>query len=630
MDHVLLPPKERTLAYRPGIDGMRAIAVLGVVFYHAGFGPPAGFVGVDVFFVISGFLITSLLEAELKATGRIDLSAFYARRVRRLLPALGIVLTATLVFSFVFLSYGELTSAVQSAAASVVFGANVFFQYTTGNYFGPNVNHLPLLHLWSLGVEEQYYLVWPMTLLAMRRIFPRGRRTIFAVLSLSSLAFAEWALYHGSQASFYAMPSRWWELSLGALAAWVPTNAQRTTRWESWLGALLVILAMVIPTKHFPGLGALPAVVGTALLLHDSSTEGGTWRILSSGPLVVIGRISYPFYLWHWPILALAAVVIPGDIDLLTKAALVFAAFLLAAGTWRWLERPVHAIQTTLPRHLAGATLITCIAIALLLVQVADATRSSPPPSDPGTIAERDMPQNMAGCHNLSIQPEHLPDESACVLGGNAPPTVAIWGDSHALAFQPFATLLAVREKKTAIGYSRDACAPAVDYNNGKQPIDVVRCRNFNAAVFKRVETMDTVILASRWPTTGDREFSTDLNMTVDQLSSHVRHVYLLGATPDLPADVPDCIRRHVLASCEISRDAFVAQSSMVRDLLTSISAKHRNVTYIETIDFFCNQRTCPGVRDGVALYWDNNHISSSAATAFGRKFLKEKADREL
>lgn len=630
MDHIPLPPKERTFAYRPGIDGMRAIAVLGVVFYHAGFGPPAGFVGVDVFFVISGFLITSLLEAELKATGRIDLSAFYARRVRRLLPALGIVLTATVVSSFVFLSYGELTSALQSAAASVVFGANVFFQYTTGNYFGPNVNHLPLLHLWSLGVEEQYYLVWPMSLLAVRRISLRGRRTIFAVLALGSLAFAEWALYHGSQAAFYAMPSRWWELSIGALAAWAPTSTHRTNRWESWLGALLVIVAMVIPTKHFPGLGALPAVIGTALLLHASSTEGGAWKILSCAPLVFIGRISYPFYLWHWPLLALAAVAIPGDITLLTKAALVFAAFLLAASTWRWLERPVHAMPMPAPRRLAGAALLTCVSVAALLAQVADATRSSPPSADPGAIAERDMPPNMARCHNLSIQPDHLPDESACVLGGNAPPTVAIWGDSHALAFQPFATALAVRQKKTAIAFSRDACAPAVNYDNGERPTPVARCRNFNAAVLKRVETMDTVILASRWPAPGDRDFAADLDMTVDQLSSHVSHVYLLGATPDLPANVPDCIRRHVLTSCEISRDVFVTQSAMVRALLTSISKRHRNVTYVETIDFFCNQLTCPGVRNGMALYWDNNHISSSAAAAFGRTFLSEKADRGL
>lgn len=613
---------ERTLAYRPGIDGMRAIAVLGVVLYHAGFGPPAGFVGVDVFFVISGFLITSLLEAELAATGRIGLAAFYARRVRRLFPALSIVLVVTVAASVAVLSYGELTSALQSAAASVVFGANIFFQYTTGDYFGPNVNHLPLLHLWSLGVEEQYYLLWPVALLFARRLPLSARRAVFVFFALASLAFAEWSLSRGTQAAFYSMPSRWWELSLGALVAWTPVTGHRVGRWESWAGTLVIVAAMAIPTKHFPGVGALPATLGAALLLHASTVKGGAWGLLSSRPMVLIGKVSYPFYLWHWPLLALAAVAIPGDIPAPTRAALVLAALLLAAATWRWVERPVHLIPMALPRRLVGATLLTCVALAVLVVQVADATRSTPPSNDPGAIAERDMPANMDHCHNLSIRPDQLPDETACVLGGDAPPKVAIWGDSHALAFQPFATAVAIGEGRTAIAYSRDACAPAIDYDNGERPVAVARCRSFNAAALLRAETMDTVILASRWPAPADRDFAADLTATVDQLSSHVRHILIIGATPDLPASVPDCIRRNSLKSCEVPREQFIAQSSAVRALLTSIAMRHPNVTYVEPIDFFCNQKTCPGVRNGLALYWDSNHISSSAAAVFGREFV--------
>jgi peptidoglycan/LPS O-acetylase OafA/YrhL len=627
-----LPPlrKERNLAYRPGIDGMRAIAVLGVVLYHAGFGPPAGFVGVDVFFVISGFLITSLLEAELAATGRIDLAAFYARRVRRLFPALGIVLAVTVAASVAILSYGELTSALQSAAASVVFGANVFFQYTTGDYFGPNVNHLPLLHLWSLGVEEQYYLLWPVALVLARRLPLSARRAVFVALALASLAFAEWSLYRGSQAAFYAMPSRWWELSLGALVAWAPAPGHRAGRWESWTGTLIVLAAIAIPTKHFPGVGALPATLGAALLLHASAVEGGAWRVLSSRVMILIGKVSYPFYLWHWPLLALAAVAIPGGIPAPTRAALVLAAFLLAAGTWRWVERPVHLISMALPRRLVGATLLTCVALAVLVVQVADATRSAPPSNDPGAVAERDMPANMNHCHNLSIRPAQLPDERACVLGGTAPPRVAIWGDSHALAFQPFATAVAIGEGKTAIAYSRDACAPALGYDNGERPVAVARCKSFNAAVLLRAEAMDTVILASRWPAPGERDFAADLTATVDQLSPHVRRIFIIGATPDLPASVPDCIRRNSLHSCEVTREQFITQSSAVRALLTSLSKRHPNVTYVETTDFFCNQRTCPGVRNGMALYWDTNHVSSSAAARFGREFVTRKTTDEL
>jgi peptidoglycan/LPS O-acetylase OafA/YrhL len=609
---------------------MRAIAVLGVVLYHAGFGPPAGFVGVDVFFVISGFLITSLLEVELTSTGRIDIAAFYARRVRRLLPALGLVLVATVAASFLVLSYEALTSALQSAAASVLFAANIFFQYTTGNYFGPNVNHLPLLHLWSLGVEEQYYLLWPVALLLARQMPIAARRLIFGACALASLAFAEWALYRGSQAAFYAMPSRWWELSIGALVAWAPAPTLRSAQRVSWAGLVLVMVAMAVPTRHFPGVGALPATLGGALLLYASTGAGGAWTILSSRAMVFIGRVSYPFYLWHWPLLAFAGSAFPGDVPAATRCALVLAAFLLAVATWRWLERPLHRTPLPVPRRLVGATFVTCIAVAVLVVQVADATRSSPPAGDPGSVAARDMPANIDSCHNLSIRPVQLPDETSCVLGGHAPPKVAIWGDSHALAFQPFATAIAQREGKTAIAYSRDACAPAVDYDNGERELAVARCREFNAAVLRRAETMDTVIFASRWPAPGDRNLAADLAKTVDTLVPHVRRIFVIGPTPDLPGDVPDCLRRDALHACELARTEFIARSAAVRDMLTAISIRHANVTYVEPIDFFCNKDTCPGVRNGMALYWDDNHVSSTAAAAFGRAFVVSKPPDEL
>lgn len=624
-------PRNHGLAYRPGIDGMRAIAVLGVVLYHAGFGPPGGFVGVDVFFVISGFLITSLLEAELERSGRIDLAGFYARRVRRLLPALGVMLLATAAASFAILSpYGELSAALRSAAASSVFAANIFFQYTTGGYFGPNVNHLPLLHLWSLGVEEQYYLLWPVALLLARRLPLNARRTVFAACALGSLAFAEWALYHGSQAAFYAMPSRWWELSLGALVAWAPAAPAQRGRWESMAGLLLVLAAMAFPTTHFPGIGALPATLGAALLVHASTVEGGAWRVLAAKPMVLIGQVSYPFYLWHWPLLALASVAIPGDVPGMMRAALVLAGLLFALGTWRWIEKPLHGVRIALPRKLVTATLTTSVALALLLVQVADVVKTSPPSRDPATLASQDMPANIGRCHANSLTPAKLPDEADCTLGGKGIPRIVIWGDSHALAFQPFATALALREGKIAIAYSRDACAPAVDYDNGERPADAASCKAFNAVAFDRAKTMDTVILASRWPKPGDRDFGNDLTATIDALAPHVRRIFVIGATPDLPSAVPECMYRHNLKACELPRRSFMERSAAIRAVLSSLPTRHSNVVYVEPVDFFCGEDTCPGVRNDMALYWDNNHISSTAAKAFGQAFVSSKTDSEL
>jgi len=618
---------DQTLRYRPGIDGIRAIAVLGVVLYHAGIGPPGGFVGVDVFFVISGFLITSLLEIELGATGRIDIAAFYARRARRLLPALGIVLTATVAASFFILSYGELKAALQSAAASVVFGANIFFQYTTGDYFGPDVNRLPLLHLWSLGVEEQYYLAWPVALWLSRRLPLSGRCAVFLSGAFASLSFSEWALYQGSQAAFYAMSSRWWELSLGALIAWTPCPGPRSSRWENWVGLALIGVAMSAPTHHFPGIGALPATVGAGLLLHSSASKEGAWRMLSSRPMVLIGRISYPLYLWHWPLLALGTAAWPGQLPPSTRCALILIALVLAATTWHWVERPVHRTQVVAPRRLIGAAIVASTAMAILATQLASLTPASPPPRDPGAAAEQDAPTNFRLCNNRMTTPAALPDEAVCVLGGTAPPRVAIWGDSHAMAFQPFAIAIAHRVGKTAIAYSRDACTPTVDHDSGQAALFISRCRDFGELALRRAETMDTVILSARWPGAPSAEFTASFSAMIDQLSGHVSHVIIIGPTPDLPASVPDCLRKASPHVCEVTRSAFVAKSAAIRQLLSSFPALHANVAYVEPLDFFCNQTVCPGVRDGMPLYWDDNHISWTAAVAFASQYLAHNAN---
>lgn len=620
--------KQRALGYRPGIDGLRAIAVLGVVLYHADLGPRAGFVGVDIFFVISGFLITSLLGDELEATHRIDLAAFYARRVRRLMPALCIMLTVTIPACFVILSpYGELTSALQSAAASLVFAANVFFQMTTGDYFGPNIAHLPLLHLWSLGVEEQYYLLWPIGLLAFRKSPLAIRRTVFAICAIASFAFAEWMISRGSQAAFYSMPSRWWELSLGALAAWAPATDERWGRWQGWGGTALVILAMALPSRHFPGAGALPATLGAALLMHASSLKGGAWRVLGSRPLVFVGRVSYPFYLWHWPLLALTSAAYPGGVAAPLRACLIVVGFVLAVCTWRWIELPARRLKLVRPMQLLAATLVATMATSLVIVEARDAFAPDPPPTDPAIIAERDMPANRFDCHARGDQEPALPNLANCTLGGRDAPRIAIWGDSHALAFQPFAVALAARFSTTAIGFTRDACAPIIGYENGKSPKEASRCRTFNAIVLPKVEAMDTVILAARWPSPLQNAFSDDLTATVDQLAQRVRRVFIIGATPDMPASVPDCIRRSALNSCEQPRTIFVARSAAVRQLLQLQATRHPNVTYVEPIDFFCNDLTCPGVRENVALYWDDNHISSTAAAAFATGFLRKEME---
>ena len=334
------------IAYRPEIDGLRAIAVVAVVLYHAGFGFHAGLVGVDVFFVISGYLITSLLFRERETTGRINLTAFYARRVRRIVPALVVVVVATVIASAFKLSpFGEIRQTAQSGAASLLFVANIFFQAHTGGYFDPSAERMPLLHLWSLGVEEQFYLLWPLGLIALLGSLHKATFAIVGICGLVSLALTEFLIYGHPQAAFYQMPARFWELALGGLIALKPAGRLVDGRMPAAVGAMIVLAATLIPIGHFPGIGALPAVFGAGLLLyaiHGSSRLGWTGAVLRSRPMVFFGLISYSLYLWHWPLLALERATHAGQLSIELRAMICAISVVLAWLSCCFIERPLR------------------------------------------------------------------------------------------------------------------------------------------------------------------------------------------------------------------------------------------------------------------------------------------------
>ena len=341
------------IRYRRDIDGLRAIAVLAVVAYHAGLGG-AGYVGVDVFFVISGYLITSLLLQEHAATGTIDLLAFYARRVRRIVPAAVLVVLATLGATMALLSAGQVAETANSAGAALVFVANVYFQVNSGGYFDGPAERLPLLHLWSLSVEEQFYLAWPALLLLTRS------RKAFVVLALASLALAEFWIARGSDAAFYQTPARFWELAAGGIVAASPARA--LPRWALPAGLVATLAACVVALPHFPGLGALPAVLGASLLI--AAVHGGASNaFLASRPMVGIGLVSYSLYLWHWPLLALyRATTIEQALPV--RLALCAVALLLAIATWRYVEQPFRRMRWPEARTVGvGAALSLVLAL---------------------------------------------------------------------------------------------------------------------------------------------------------------------------------------------------------------------------------------------------------------------------
>lgn len=572
------------IAYRPEIDGLRAVAVVAVVAYHAGL-VPAGFVGVDVFFVISGFLITRLLTEELRQTGRIDFLQFYARRARRILPAAVLVVGATLALAIALLPTG-LAEVADSAAAASVFGANFYFQSVTGGYWSAAAETMPLLHLWSLSVEEQFYLLWPLFLLLVRRPF-----AWLVGVAIVSFALAEALSWTYPQAAFYQMPARAWELALGGIVAVRPLNLPR---WAGVAGLGIVLVSCVVPLPHFPGVGALPAVVGSALLIA-AIHAGQRVRVLEWRPIVFVGLVSYSFYLWHWPLLAIDRALRVGDAPLSMRLVLCTVAFALAAVSYRYVETPFRRMRWPKGRTVAIGTAISA-SLALAACGYSLHVRNAPANPERLDVAP-------TGCHAGK-------GEQATIKCRPTPESrVGIWGDSMAFAWSPLAWQLDPK----AAAFTRDGCDPFVGYlQDNPLPADV-RCRDFNRQAAVEAIKLDTVILAAWWP----EDASLDaLASTLDALRP-VRRVVILGPSPHMRDAVPVCIRHHAEALCAIPRAQFDAESAPVLAKLRVLAATYSNVEVVDVADHFCTANTCPPVKEGVPLYWDTHHVTATVARSF-------------
>lgn len=603
------------IAYRREIDGLRAIAVLAVVLYHAGVPPVAGFVGVDIFFVISGYLITALLLREHALTRRIDLLAFYARRVRRIFPAAATVVLAVLGLAYALLPGTAMMQTAHSAGAAAVFGANFFFQATTGGYFDASSDRMPLLHLWSLSVEEQFYFLWPALLIVLLRWKPKAFAPIVGGLGLASFVLAEVLIQTNPEAAFFQMPARFWELAAGGLVAALPVRALPV--WVPTGATMLALAACFIPLDHFPSIGVMPAVVGAALLLAAINGGGnlgpaGTW--LRSRPMVGVGLISYSLYLWHWPLLALysATTIGPGS----TQIRLTFCALavLLAMASYRYVEQPLRRIGSSRRVVILGVGTMVAMVIGTTVL----ANSVAPTPAD---MAANDFPQNRQLCHYMNTDTDFPRQGCESIPGQSA--KVALWGDSMALAWEPLAVELGTRARMSAIDYSRDACPPALGFLASRAMTSDKKCRDWNMQVFERARSMDTVILAGRWDVSfqSDRQaLEAGLRATLEGLI-HVRRVLVLGPTPELPDEVPRCLQANNIGACAVSRSAFNANSQTSRDFLKQLVQHYPNAEYVEPADWLCTATVCPAIKDGIALYWDSHHVSTTAARAFAAVF---------
>jgi peptidoglycan/LPS O-acetylase OafA/YrhL len=370
--------------FRPDIEGMRAVAVGLVLLYH-GFHAPftGGFVGVDVFFVISGFLITNLLLHEKARTGGISVSRFYARRVRRILPAATLVVLATVFASYRWLGFIAGNEIADDAKWAAVFTANIHFGLLGTDYLGSKLPPSPLQHMWSLGVEEQFYLVWPALLLALMVLVKGARQRIALAISLPVIigVSVAWSVIQtGSNATwaYFSPLTRAWELALGALVAVLATVAARVR--PSWLiellslcgiGGIIVSALVLNSSTHYPGSAVILPVVSTALLIAAGCANPRTLvgRALAVGPMQWIGARSYSLYLWHWPFLIIAAEYLGHDLSAMQSTGLLVLAVAATAITYRLIENPVRGARVLATR----TTLTLAIGVVLIVVTVATA-----------------------------------------------------------------------------------------------------------------------------------------------------------------------------------------------------------------------------------------------------------------
>ena len=639
--------------YRKDIDGLRTIAVFLVILNHAGFSFfSGGFIGVDVFFVISGFLITGIIFPKI-IDNTFNFSWFLSRRIKRLMPVLFFVIFITCIAATLLMFPKDLMKFYYSIIWVTLYAGNFFFWKEHGGYFDGNSQEVPLLHTWSLAIEEQYYIVWPIFLILIIKFLGVKRTLVLSIVScLAAIILSQWGTEITLGAAYYLLPTRFFELMIGSCLAmfwgYLPNASQSIRNILSIIGAILIFGSALILTKYhaFPGYNALYSVIGTALIIYSST--GWFNKLLTFKPVVFTGNISYSLYLWHWPVFSLltySAIEKTLSIQLASIAVI----YIISIASWKYIEEPFRNVklQSFKSVFLKMYFLPAAALITIAIVGISNngySSRFSAQTVDMENALNSYSSQSRKNCHSAFRNSNTLPN-NVCTFPLDRDITkkanVFIIGDSHANHFVPFLMPLISDAKLVGQDYTLDRCVPIYNLSWGSNDHMANKCKNRNLLAYQYIaeNNFDYVVLAASWP-----DYSTKRiynigkvisepvekeELFIEQLLQSIKKIVNAGAIPVIIEDTPSLQSKS--AKCPLKKSHFnknlhcdIAnyKSDLMKKSLASVRQLFPQTTIIAPAELFCNSHSCSMSIEGIPLYRDDNHLNEIGAMLLGKKFI--------
>ncbi len=647
------------MKYRADIDGLRAIAVLPVVLYHAGISWfSGGYVGVDVFFVISGFLITSIIAEEIRQN-KFSILHFYERRIRRIFPALFTVFTFTVAGAALLFLPPDYKDFSQSLIAATLFASNFLFWQESGYFAGP-AEEKPLLHTWSLAVEEQYYIFFPIMLFIIWRLM--GGRFLLWLVPLGLLSFGAsiWGVENKPTATFYLLHTRAWELFLGgalALGAFPMLENKPLKEVLGWSGLAMIFCSVFLYTAQtpFPGLAALLPCLGATLIIYAQGTKLG--QFLSLKPIVFTGLLSYSLYLWHWPIIVFAKYYLMRELHAPEIAGVIAASFILSYLSWRFIEAPFRGKNGILTR--GQIFLLAALAMGAMIViggighitkglpqrLPAEVAEMSSKAYEERVLANPDRHQCLGSVDKNKTEIDDIKNGKLCTLGIEGTPSLLLWGDSHAEALRSGVDEAAKQLGIAGVFAGYTGCPPALNIVRYDEPAN--QCAAFNKAVFDYIldHNIKTVILYARWAlyvegthykqetgkdihlqpgtkTQNTTIIQKNLEQTIQALKKNGVRILTFSATPEIGIDVTNAMAKNIYYKHNFdlndvvspTREEFNTRNENTKRILRNIAEVTGAVLY-ETDIVLCDTKRCKVIdEDATPIYRDDDHLSRYGA----------------